>query len=323
MPLKYDPEYLKCFEPLIPALANRKELTLDSIVSSRKVREAGVTAFLDRIPDEPDVTQTYYHAEAPDGHQVPILGLVKRQSEPAAPGPAMLHFHGGGLIMGTAQMYAKSLARLVSQTSIPIFTVDYRLAPEHTGTTLVEDGYAALCWLQKNAHTHNIDPTRIALYGQSAGGGLAVGVALMARDRNLQPPLAKQILVYPMLDDQNMTANDAVEPLAFWKTADNVVAWTSLLGQEKAGKPDADVSPYAAPARAKSVAGLPPAYLDVGGLDIFRDETIKYATRLLAENIECELHVYPGLPHAFELVAPNISAAKRADENRLKAMQAI
>ncbi|KAM0812651.1 putative Alpha/Beta hydrolase protein [Seiridium cardinale] len=126
-----------------------------------------------------------------------------------------------------------------------------------------------------------------------------------------------------MLDDRNMTANEVLEPLAFWKTADNVAAWTAVLGEEKAGKPGADVSPYVAPARAKSVAGLPSAYIDVGGLDIFRDEDIMYATRLLAEDIETELHVYPGVPHAFELVAPDISVTKRAFENRLKAMQSF
>lgn len=221
--------------------------------------------------------------------------------------------------MGSVQMFAKPLARLVSETSVSIFSVDYRLAPENTGTIPVEDCFASLIWLQQNAQKHNIDPARIALFGESAGGGLAAGVTLMARDRNIQPPIAKQILIYPMLDDRNMTGNEAIEPLAFWKTQDNIVAWTALLG-DKAGKPDADVSPYTAPARAERLAGVPPAYIDVGSLDIFRDESIAYATRLLAEDVSTELHVYPGVPHAFEPIAPNISIAKRAYENRLMAL---
>jgi acetyl esterase/lipase len=318
MPLQFDPEYFEHFEPLIPLLSNRPKVTVQEIPASRKAREAGLSAFLEKLPDSPDVEQAIYHVEAADGYQISVHGFVKKGTH-SEPGPAILHYHGGGMTIGTAQQYAKPLARLVSETSIPIFSVNYRLAPEYTGTTLVEDCYAALVWLNQNAQKHDVDPARIAVFGESAGGGLAAGVTLIARDRNLQPPLAKQILVYPMIDDRNMTTNEAVEPFAFFKTADNITSWTALLG-DKAGKPDADVSPYSAPARAKSLAGLPPAYIDVGELDIFRNEDIAYATRLLAENISTEFHLYPGLPHAFELIAPNISATKRAYENRLKAM---
>ncbi|TPX17875.1 uncharacterized protein E0L32_002976 [Thyridium curvatum] len=321
MPLQYDPDYLKALEPLIPAISGRKPLTHDTITSSRRTREAGITALLSRLPNAPNVEQTYYNAIASDGHQVPILAFVKRGTSSTTAGPALLHFHGGGMIMGSAQQFARPLAYLVEETAVPIFSVDYRLAPEHTGKTLVNDCYASLLWLQQNAHEHNVDPARIAVYGESAGGGLAAGVALMARDRNLQPPLAKQILIYPMLDDRNMTPNEAVQPLAFWKTEDNVVGWTAVLGADKAGKPDAEVSPYVAPARAENLAGLPPTYLDVGGLDIFCNEVVAYAGRLLRENVETELHVYPGVPHAFEPIAPNISVTKRALANRQKAMQ--
>jgi acetyl esterase/lipase len=320
MPLQFDPEYYKAFEPLIPLLANRPELTVQDIQPSRKGREAGIAALHARLPESPDVEQAVYHCEATDGYQIPVHGFTKKDARPGTgPGPAILHFHGGGMILGSAELYAKPLACLVSDTSIPIFSVNYRLAPEHNGTTLVEDCYAALVWLSRNAQTHNIDPARIAVFGESAGGGLAAGVALIARDRNLQPPLAKQILVYPMLDDRNLVANEATEPFAFWKHKDNATAWAAVLG-EAAGSPDADVSPYAAPARAASVADLPPTYIDVGEFDIFRDENLAYATRLLAQNISTEFHLYPGLPHAFELIAPNISATKKAYENRVKAM---
>lgn len=319
MALNYDAEYFKVLEPMLPFLAKRQALTKDTVVPTRPTRDAGVAALINRLPDGPDVEQEFHYTEGADGHKVPILAVTKKTVEKTSPGPAMLHFHGGGMVLGTAEMYSRQLRIITSQTGIPIFSVDYRLAPEYNGTTLVDDGFAGLLWLQKNAAQFNVDPARIAVFGQSAGGGIAAGVALMARDRNVQPPLAKQILVYPMLDDRTQTVNEAIEPKAFWKTQDNIVAWECVIGAEKSGKPDADVSPYIAPARAKSLAGLPPTYIDVGALDIFRDEDVAFATRLIAENVETELHVYAGIPHAFEVIAPNISATKRADENRLHA----
>ncbi|KAL1897461.1 hypothetical protein Sste5346_004199 [Sporothrix stenoceras] len=321
MTLRYDPEYYKVLEPLLPFLAKRLPLTVDNIVATRDARNGGMAAMINQLPDATDVEQTFYYGAAPDSHEVPILAIIKKGAEAtAAPGPAIIHIHGGGMVLGTAEMYARPLRSFTSETGIPCFTVDYRLAPENNGSTLVDDCYAALLWLHENVAKFNVDPARIGVYGQSAGGGLAAGVALMARDRKLQPPLAKQILVYPMIDDRNQIANEAIEPFAFWKTADNITAWECVLGAEKSGKADADVSPYVAPARSASLTGLPPTYLDVGTLDIFRDEVINYGVRLLAANVETELHVYPGIPHAFEVIAPKISATKQAEANRLKAM---
>lgn len=319
MPFTYDPAYFQALEPLLSRLSERPRLaTVQDIVPSRKGREGSIAALYAAWSDSPDVSHAVYYVQAADGHQVPIHAFTKQRTF-SDPGPAALHYHGGGMIVGSVELFAKPLARLVSETSVPIFSVDYRLAPEYTGTINVEDCFAGLLWLHQNAQEHHIDPARIAVFGESAGGGLAAGVTLMARDRNIQPPLAKQILVYPMMDDRNMSENKAIEPLAFWKTQDNVVAWTALLG-DKAGKADADVSPYSAPARAKSLAGVPPAYIDVGTLDIFRAESITYATRLLAEDVSAELHVYPGVPHAFETIAPHLSVSRRAYENRLRAL---
>ncbi|RSL99258.1 hypothetical protein CDV31_012267 [Fusarium ambrosium] len=318
MPLQFDPEYLQALEPLIPLMSNRPKLVLQDIPSSRKSREASISLLLSKLPVQEDVTCTVHHAVAPDGHRVPVYGFTKKGSQ-SEPGPAVLFCHGGGMITGSAQLYSNPVARLVSETSIPFFSVDYRLAPEHNGLTLVQDCYSVLLWLNQHSTEHNIDPARIAVYGESAGGGLAAGVVLMARDKNLQPPLAKQVLIYPMLDDRNSAGNEAIEPFAAWKTEDNITAWTAVLG-DKAGDPNADVSPYSAPARAYSLEGLPPTYLDVGGLDIFRDETVAYAMRLMAENITTELHVYSGLPHGFELIGKDISATARAHENRIKTL---
>ncbi len=156
--------------------------------------------------------------------------------------------------------------------------------------------------------------------GESAGGGLAAGVALKARDEGLQPPLAKQILIYPMLDDRNTIPNPAMEPWVLYTWEENIAGWTAVLGKDKAGDPHADVSEYIAPARTKSVSCLPPTYLDVGSLDIFLSEGLVYASRLVAEGIEVEFHLYPGLPHGYDLFAGGLEVSKRCFENRKRAL---
>ncbi|KAF5541309.1 lipase esterase [Fusarium mexicanum] len=321
MTLQYDPEFWSVLEPLVPTLSKREPLCLDNIKPAREAREAGMRLLFERLDPCPDVDRRSYDVETTDGYIISVLALTPAVAR-ADPGPCLLHFHGGGMILGSAELQVKPLAQLVSMTAVPVFSVNYRLAPEFKGTIPVEDGYSALLWLHSKAKEFDINPSRIGVIGESAGGGIAAGVALMARDKKLNPRLAKQILVYPMIDDCNMVANEAVESLAFWKITDNATAWSALLGDE-AGKREACISYYSAPARAPSLADLPPTYIDVGGLDIFLQESIKYATKLLAENVPTELHVYPGLPHGFEMLAPNITAAKKANENRYRAILEI
>ncbi|KAH0848512.1 hypothetical protein AYO21_08510 [Fonsecaea monophora] len=319
MSLKYDAEFFKFFEPIIPMLAARPKPAVHDVEARRKGFEAALVLFRGALPESPDVEQKEHSFTTPAGVALSVTSFIKKGTSAGTPGPAIVHFHGGGMILGSVAMSAPSNAWQVTQTGVPIFSVEYRLAPETQGTSLVEDCYAGLVWVSQNAASFNVDPARLAVFGESAGGGLAAGVALMARDKGLSPPLAKQILIYPMLDDRNLTANERIAPFAFWRNEDNITGWTALLG-DKAGKHDADVPHYCAPARAKSVAGLPPTYIDVGGLDIFRDEDIEYAKRLALEDIEVEFHLYPGVPHAFELFAPNATVTKRAFEHRLKSM---
>lgn len=148
--------------------------------------------------------------------------------------------------------------------------------------------------------------------GDSAGGGLAAGVALLARDRG-GPALARQILIYPMLDDRTTTPDPALTPFAFWTYDDNITGWGALLGDAAGG---AEVSPYAAPARVADVVGLPTTYIEVGELDIFRDEDIEYARRLGAAGISTELHVHTGAPHGFDGFAPSTDVVRRAVADR-------
>jgi len=167
----------------------------------------------------------------------------------------------------------------------------------------------------------HVDPRRIAILGESSGGGIAAGVALMARDRGLEPPLRKQILIYPMLDDRNTTQNPEMEPFLLWTNSDNITGWTALLGEDMIGTDQ--VSEYAAPARAKDLKGMPETYIDVGGLDKFLEEDVEYARRLISAGVVVELHVHSGAPHFFEGIAPQSGLAGRAMADRLRALKKI
>lgn len=214
------------------------------------------------------------------------------------------------------------MARAVAAQGVQHFAVDYPRAPEHPAPAALGDCYAALQWLSAHARELHVDPARIVIYGVSAGGGLAAGVALMARDRGLSPPLAKQVLVYPMLDDRTRYPDDwPARPFLTFTAEDNVMSWDAYVGADKRGREDADVSIYAAPGRAENLEGLPSTYIDVGGLDLFRDENLRFAQRLAEANVEVEFHLYPGLPHGFE--NPHTWVTTRAVENRIKAVQSV
>ncbi|KAI1612029.1 triacylglycerol lipase [Exophiala viscosa] len=325
MPLQYSAKFSEALVPLIPTLKSRAKPETHDIEGRRK-NHALIIQMLSHLPDVPQVEETVHHVEAEDGYQIAVHAFtVKSQQQSKIPTAGVLHCHGGGMIMGSVAGFSKGIANTVARTGIPFFSVDYRVAPEHTGTEgtgLVDDCYAGLVWLSKHTAEFNVDPSRIAVMGESAGGGIAAGVVLKARDKSLQPPVAKQVLIYPMLDDRNNKPIEALEPLAIWKVGDNITGWTALLG-DKAGDPDANVPEYAAPARAKDLSGLPPTYIDCGGLDIFRDESIEYVRRLAVADIDVEFHLYPGVPHAFEIVAFDIPVSKQAFENRDKALATV
>lgn len=249
-------------------------------------------------------------------HAVPVGGHVLEVREYTAPDArdaAVLFVHGGGMILGSLDVYDGFVRSYAAEAGVRFFAVEYRLAPEHPHPTPVGDCYAALVWLAASAPALGLNPARLAVMGDSAGGGLAAAVALLARDRG-GPALSAQVLLYPMLDDLNTSPDPDFGEVLMWSWVDNAFGWDALLGPASGGD---DVSPYAAPARAQDVSGLPPTYLEVGDLDIFRDEDVLYAERLAAAGVPVEHHLVVGVPHAYEMFVPDAAVSRAARARRL------
>ena len=212
--------------------------------------------------------------------------------------PCILHIHGGGYVLGSAAAGEAAHRPLAADLGCCIVTVDYRLAPETPHPGPVEDCYAALAWVTANADALKIDPARIGVMGESAGGGLAAGLALLARDRG-EYKLAFQHLIYPMIDDRTVTLADPHPHVGefVWTPQRNHFGWRSLLGAEPGAE---GLSPYAAAARALDLSGLPPTYIATGALDLFLEEDLEYARRLTRGGVPLELHVYSGAYHGFQ-----------------------
>jgi acetyl esterase/lipase len=215
--------------------------------------------------------------------------------------PGVYYLHDGGMFTGTRLIGADQLAAWVDGLDVVVVGVEYRLAPENPDPAPIEDCYAGLSWLANNAASIGIRPDRLVIAGESAGGGLAAGTALLARDRS-GPVLTGQMLIYPMLDDRNETfSSTQFAGVGVWDKTSNDTGWTALLGERRG---TAAVSPYAAPARASDLAELPPAFIDVSTTETFRDEAIDYARKLWAAGVQAELHVWPGGFHGFDLFLP-------------------
>lgn len=181
------------------------------------------------------------------------------------------------------------------------------------------DCYAGLSWVFKNADLLGVDPTRIGIGGASAGGGLAAGLGLLARDRG-EMDLAFQMLIYPMIDDRQETPSSRWEEVPIWNPANNTFGWRSYLGSLYG---TADIPAYAAPTRATDLSGLPPTFVSVGTMDGFCDEDIEYAQRLNQAGVLTELHVYPGAPHGFDGFAPDSALARRARRDMREWLAAV
>lgn len=253
-------------------------------------------------------------AGAPD---VTVLVCRPAGVGPGAGAPGIVHVHGGGMVSGDRTTGMDLALDWATAVGAVVVAVEYRLAPTTPHPGPVEDCYAALLWTAEHTDELGIDPERLLVAGGSAGGGLVAALALLARDRG-GPALRGQLLLCPMLDDRNDTVSARqMTGVDTWDSVANERGWTALLGDARGGP---DVSPYAAPARAADavggLSGLPPAFLDVGSCETFRDEVVAYASALWRDGGQAELHVWPGGNHGFDVHAPRAAISRGAKAAR-------
>lgn len=276
-----------------------------------------------RPPAEPrsDVRREDRTVPGPAGAPDVAVRIYTPVALPGGPRGALLEIHGGGFIMGDVSMMDGFCDAVAANCDAVVVSVEYRLAPEHPYPAGVEDCYAALTWLADHVAELGVDPGRIAIAGQSAGGGLAAATALMARDRG-GPNLCFQLLEIPELDDRLATPS-MVEfvDTPMWSRPNAIRSWSWYLGADDLPG-SAAVSPYAAPARAEDLAGLPPSFVSVMEFDPLRDEGLIYATRLLQAGVSTELHAYPGTFHGSSLVA-TAAVSKQSARDSMNALRRV
>lgn len=295
-----DPELLPALDAMPPF-----EVTAENLTAVRQ------NLWAMDAPTPADVTIEARHVPGLEGDpDVPVI--LTRPTRPAAGRrPAVLMLHSGGYVMGNAGQVQPLANNLADELGCIAVSVDYRLAPETPHPGPLRDCYAALTWVHDHAQELGVDPDRIVVYGESAGGGLAATLTQLARDQG-RVPVRLQVLMYPMLDDRTATRADT-NPYTgefIWTRTSNTFGWSSLLGHE----PGTDTtSDYAVAARAQDLTGLPPAFIAIGALDLLIDEALDYTNRLLRAAVPTELHVYPGAPHGINLAPGRIATSLDRD----------
>ena len=267
------------------------------------------------VPPHPEVSRETVTFPSADGTPVSARWFAPPG---ALRGSAVVFAHGGGMIAGDVDMFDPYVAQYAAESGVPILSVDYRLAPEATLTTPVDDVFAALKWVLQHAEQLGVDPARVAIMGESAGAGLAAGAAILAREAAIV--LARQILIYPMLDDRTVVTPPHLQTLLTWTADNNRTGWNALLGDLRGTD---QVPPHTAPARLTDHEGLAPAYIEVGEIDLFRDEDVAYAHALWRSGTPTELHVWPGAVHGFDQYLPSADLTRRAQTHRTRTLRAI
>jgi acetyl esterase/lipase len=278
-------------------------MTEADVATSRKQTPRLEAAF----PSVPGVRFSRRSIPGPAG--APDVRLVFADTAPEQKDkPVLLHIHGGGYVLGAPMAFIPGVLRYAKPAGCLVVSVDYRLAPETKFPGSLNDNYAALLWVDRNADELGIDRRRIAICGESAGGGHAAALAIHARDRG-EVPIIFQLLIYPMLDDRTGSTRPVPPSIGQigWGAGSNKFGWTSLLGVP-AGS--AKVPYGASPSRVDKLAGLPPAFIGVGAIDLFVDEDVEYARRLIDAAVPTELLVVPGAYHAFDLMVPDAQVSK-------------
>lgn len=317
------PEEQAKLRPVAPELQAPARMALGFSKMMGTIDEAMVLASRKRgvgptpAPRLTDVPVTEHMIPGPKGAPAVKLFVINAKAGTSRPG--ILHTHGGGFILGTAETDVRRLQGLARELDCVIVTVEYRLAPETDYTGSIEDNYAGLRWMYDKAAELGLDRSRIALTGESAGGGHAALLAITARDRG-EVPILFQALVYPMLDDRTGGVVKMPPHIATvgWSASENQYGWRAFLRQQPG---TAKVPVRAVPARTKSLAGLPPTFIEVGGLDLFVNEDIEYARRLNAAGVPTELLVIPGAFHGFDGLAPDSPQAQQFTRAKVEALR--
>jgi len=320
MPLTLDPEVGAVLGKLFGTEVPEKPAVGD-IETRRSNNDAFFSLLSSQLPTISDVASQDFHAKASDGHEILCRWYTKKGAQLSG-SPAVVYAHGGGMISLSISHFVSTVKRYVQATGVPFLIVEYRLAPEFKAPIQVTDTYAGLQYLVSHASELGVDPERIAIMGDSGGGAIAASLTHYIK-RNNGSPVCKQILVYPMLDDRTTTTPASIAPFVSWDGNDNLTAWTAVLGDDRVGS--SDVSPIEAAARmtVEDAEGLSPAYIDIGELDLFRDEALEYARKLTQAGVSCELHLFPGVQHAYDAFAPDAEVTRRTYEERFRAIRSL
>lgn len=307
---RIDPESLVPLQGLLAAMPGGFNAIPD-IVTRRATLDGMLAMMTADLPPNPNVVLEDRTIPGPGG-DLPIRIYTPAQG--SGPRPGMLFIHGGGMILGNLETDHLTAVMLCETLGVVLVSVDYRLAPEHPAPAAIDDCFAALLWMAEMADALGIRRDRLAIYGGSAGGGLAIATSLMSRDHG-GPALHYVMAPYPMIDDRNVTASSQqITDVGIWDRAGNVEAWAWYLG----GKP---ATQYSAPTRATDLAGLPRMFVDVGDVDMFHDEDVEFVGRLKDAGVDVEFHVYPGSYHASEVFAPMAALSATIWGNRIAALQ--
>jgi acetyl esterase/lipase len=293
----------------------RSTRTPEMIPAIRNARTLPVSELIARRP----ITHVEYRIAGSDGANDLIISIFARVDHKPG-GPGIYYIHGGGMISGSRFTGIGVVLDWVEVLDAVAFSVEYRLAPEHPYPAPLADGYAGLAWMMDQTDALGFDPNKIVIAGASAGGGLAAGIALMARDTG-GVSLAAQMLMYPMLDDRNETISSyQIDGIGVWDRGSNDTGWNAYLGDRRKTE---QVPEYAAPARATDLSNLPPTFIDVGSADLFRDEDVAYASQIWADGGIAELHVWPGGYHGFDILFPDAALSRAMIETRINWLRRV
>ncbi|MEB4616415.1 alpha/beta hydrolase [Leucobacter sp. M11] len=307
MSYEFDPE-VAAVVPYAPPV------DLRNIVGTRQLLAEAAQQFPAFDPG-PDVSVLTHSAPGVAGAPAVDLIVVRPASAPERAAPALLWFHGGGFVLGDAKEGVPLLAAAAREHGVIGVSVQYRLAPEHRYPAPIADGESALRWVLDRSGELGIDPEQLFVGGQSAGAAHAVGLALKLRDSG-GPRFAFQLLDIPVVTDRtdSPSARD-YHDTPVWHRSNAELSWDAYLGEGYGTAPE-----YAAPARADSLAGLPPTFLSVNQYDPLRDDGIEFARRLAHEGIATELHLYPGTFHGSAGIALSAGVSARQNADLLAAL---